>query len=539
MTGEPAPSHEISGTSNGAGMRSHQAMPRISSEPIINFAFRWIADLAFAAFVLSIIYMSFVPFDLTLTQPDRGWRAGRVILGLSTSPFNLPDILANIAYYVPISMLGFFVFRRRVGWFAASFAVLVGGAALSFGVEYGQQWTLSRVPAWPDFVANVLGLTLGLGLAYVLYPFARLFARSAGESLAADPIGSAAKLTLCMLVLIQVRPFDLATDVPRTVLNTVRYGDFRATARWELLTGSSSPKANPNLGRTITPSARSRHEYVMDQLATVAGYAALSCLMVLSMRKGRTAGRVPSLLWSGFVTISLAAIMTGLRVLMLSHGLDTMHLPCGIVGWLLGVLAARAIDRAGHSSNGPRLAISMAVAAWVIAYELIPFDFAWTSVSAARAAGRVTLLPMSAHFAGSVPNLVADLSGKFLRYGALAACLVAFLSAYRRLQWRRQSLLVAVATALVVGVMQFVHVYQPDRVCDVTNVLIAGFAACAAVVSLRAATDLTCASPRLVDDMLTRQLIDGESYDKNAVTALRKRRSGASRKQEAPAGRRD
>ncbi len=107
--------------------------------------------------------MSFVPFDFTLARPDKGWRVGRVILGLTTSPFNLPDILANIAYYMPISTLGFFVLRRRMGWMTTLVALVVGGAALSFGVEFAQQWTRTRVSSWSDVVANVLGLVVGLG----------------------------------------------------------------------------------------------------------------------------------------------------------------------------------------------------------------------------------------------------------------------------------------------------------------------------------------------------------------------------------------
>jgi len=533
--------------------------PRISNEPIVNFAFRWMADLAFALFVLSIIYMSFVPFDLALSRPDKGWRAGRVILGLATSPFNLPDILANIAYYVPISTLGFFVLRRRIGWLAATLVILIAGSAMSFGVEFAQQWTHSRVSSWADFAANTVGLVLGLGLAFVLYPFARLCARGAGEAISSDPLGSAAKLLACMLIVIHARPLDIATDIPRTVLNTVRHGDFSPTARWNMLNGADTTKPNINFPRTSPPTARMRQEYVLDQAATAAGYGLLACLIGLSMRRQGSTSFAATLAWSGFVTLSLAAIITGLRILMLSHGLDTAHMLCGVAGWLLGVTASVSMMRGMPPiSRNDRMpahpgvadirmlvgsrwlpAASIAVGLCVVAYELIPFDFSASAASSARASGRIILVPLSGQFAGSVPNLVADLSGKFLRYAALAVCCVGLMPGHARMRWRWRALVVTIATGAIVSLLQLVHLFQLSRTCDITNVFIATGAAGFAAVLLRALRDLHRASPRLVDDLLTRQLIEGESFDKNALTALRKRRSGAFRKEEAQAAPRD
>lgn len=523
----------------------------LSSEPIVDFAMRWLIDIVFALFVLAIVYMSFVPFDLTLSPPDRGWRAGRVFLGLGISPFNLPDILANIAYYVPVSTLGFFVFRRRMGSIAAMLMILVLGSALSFGVEFAQQWTVSRIPAWADFVANVIGLLVGLTLAIIVHPFVRLLARSARETLRADLPGAVAKLLVCLLLVVHVRPFDLAVDIPRTVLNTARHGNFRFNARWNDLTASTAKTSNANVLRPHIRTDRARYEYVMDQIAATAGYAALACLLMISSRRSGLESKLPvvltfaSIAWCGFVTVSLAAIVTCLRILMVSHGLDTAHLLCGIVGWPLGVTASQRFGRStstdlANNSTSPWTSIAwLGVAAWVLTYELIPFDFASTTLAQARALGRINLLPLRGQFAGSVPNLVADVSGKFIRYAALSACLAIPFARLARIHWKRSCLLIAFLSTAAVAIMQAIHLFQPSRICDTTNVLIAATAAFVTTVLIRGIHDVSRIAPRVVDDLLTRQLIEGESYDKNALTSLRKPRSSASPTEAAQGAPRD
>lgn len=530
-------------------LRPDCAKSPLSSEPIVDFAMRWLVDLVFAFVILSIVYMSFVPFDLTLTPPDRGWRAGRLFLGLDTGISNLPDILANIAYYVPISAIGFFVVRRRIGAIAAPIAILIFGSALSFGVEFAQQWTLTRIPAWADFVANVIGLLVGLALAVIAHPFIRLFVRSARDSVRTDLPGAAAKVAVCLLLFTHVRPFDLVADVPRTALNAGRHGNFRFTARWNDLTAPAGASQSANTHRPLIRTDRARYEYAMEQIATIAGYAALAGLiMVSSRRSSHSSGIVAttltfaSIAWCGFVTVSLAAIVTGLKVLMVSHGLDTAHVLCAVIGWPLGVMGSLCFDesRAVSNKTSPWMSLAgLSVAIWVLAYELIPFDFTSSAIANARAAGRMTFLPLSSHLAGSVPNLVADLTGKALRYAALSACVAIPFAGMARTHWRRSCLYVTLTTAAIVATFQVIHLFQPSRAFDTTNVLLAAAAAFVTVVMIRASQDASAASPRVVDDLLTRQLIDGPSYDKDALSLLRRSRSGASPKEAAPVVPRD
>src|SRR5947208_9490480 len=82
------------------------AAPRISSDPIINAIHGRAIELCLAALFVAIVYLSFVPFDFTGHRPARIAGHGRIVLGLGTAPYNIPDILANIAYYAPLGALG-------------------------------------------------------------------------------------------------------------------------------------------------------------------------------------------------------------------------------------------------------------------------------------------------------------------------------------------------------------------------------------------------------------------------------------------------
>ncbi len=148
-----------------------------------------------------------------------------------------------------------------------------------------------------------------------------------------------------MLVL-HVRPFDLVADVPRRVMDTVRHGDFRPTARWNALSGNQPPPTHAKNPPSSAPNARARYEYAMDLFAVTAGYAALACLISMSTRRNRDGLDLTSIAWSGFVTVSLAGIVTALRILMVSHSLDTAHAVCGIVGWPFGVIVASLLHTA-------------------------------------------------------------------------------------------------------------------------------------------------------------------------------------------------
>jgi hypothetical protein len=84
--------------------------------------------------------------------PPRGAPAGWATL--HGSRLGLFDVAANVALFVPLGVLAV-----RAGW--ARPAALAAGTALSFGIEFAQQWIPPRHPSSYDVVANTLGTLLG------------------------------------------------------------------------------------------------------------------------------------------------------------------------------------------------------------------------------------------------------------------------------------------------------------------------------------------------------------------------------------------
>ncbi len=178
-------------------------------------------------------------------------------------------------------------------------------------------------------------------------------------------------------------------------------------------------------------------------------------------------------------------------------------------------------------------------ALWVIVYELVPFDFARASEIQTRLLDRVIILPMSGHLAGSVGNLVADVTAKYLRYATLATCLVWLIAGPSRMSWRARARLVTAGTVARRGGASGHPPVSAQPALRRHQCADAAMAAAVTVVMLRGIRDFYRASPRVVDNLLTRRLIEGRSFDKNAISSLRRRRSGASPTGEAPGDPRD
>ena len=71
------------------------------------------------------------------------------------------DLLANVAMYLPLGLLGTLALRPlRLDW-RALLAVTLAGSLLSLGLEGLQTWLPTRIPASLDWVANTAGTLLG------------------------------------------------------------------------------------------------------------------------------------------------------------------------------------------------------------------------------------------------------------------------------------------------------------------------------------------------------------------------------------------
>ncbi len=551
----------------------------ISDQPLINAVHRMVGEIVLAAFVAVLVYISFVPFDFTRHPPS--WSGATFLWGLAFAPPNMPDILANIALYTPLGALAYAVCRRRrLGRMASGALVLLSTSLLSFLIEHGQHWVRSRVSSWVDVVANGLGILLGIILIGMWEAQIRRVLGHAKESVRRNWPLALAKAAVCIVLLVHLRPYDVVVDVYHTAAE-MRHADVSPLAAWKDLPARTDWEVRKGFRFGMHELPRARWEYALDRVVNVAAYAALVMLLAVGLA-AQFPSRAVLYLWSGFVGISLAAMITVIRIFLISHGLDTAYFFCALLGWPLGcglahaVLAGRkhlrsedsppSTQRSGRGETSksqnvekprrrplpdgrssdlglttrpallPRsigiMAIGFALA-MVITYELVPFDFGSGAGSdSPLAARRVCLLPFKAHFT-SRPNVAfQDISGEMLRYAVIGACLALILRQRRSgWPWQRQLWTAVAATSAASVALECVHLVMATRQTDVTTVLLAMAGGFAGAVAVRWATDYRASLAVVVaDDLLTGQLIEGETYQELSVVS---QQSSAKKTQDA------
>ncbi len=494
----------------------------ISDEPLINAIHRRVVELVFVLYAIVLVYMSFVPFDFTRTAAFDG---RGVIWGLALQPFSIPDILANIAIYVPLGALFFAVLRRcGLGRIVATMVTLLFATLLSFLVEQGQHWVASRVSTWVDVTCNALGAALGAVMIAVSEGAIRRILVKSKWAAQRNWWLTLAKGAVCLLLLINLRPYDAVVDAFDTAAN-LRHADVSPLARWHDLRAEVARDVGIGRRLDMNDLNRVRWEYGLDRVVDTVAYAGVAALLLLGLAPTFKT-RWALCLWTGFVTVSLAMMVTLIRIFLISHGLDTAHFACGLIGWPLGCAAGFVIMRAlarrrreeGRTSldlpRGWQPAIIAVVVAVVLLYELVPFDFGTGRGSEeATNAARLCMLPFEAHFHSRPNDAFMDISGEVLRYGILGACLAMALWMRSHNGWRRQLLLVVGAVAISGAVLEASHLVMASRQTDLTTLVLAVFGGFAGCVAVRWIHDFRGSIAVVeADDLLTSQLIEGETY---------------------------
>ncbi len=537
--------------------RSGVSTGPISPEPLINAIHRWGLELLFALYAIGMVYMSFVPFDVNPMRPGHG--GPPTWYGLPVAGFNTPDILANIGAYLPLGGFAFLVARRRkLGRITCVALVLAGVAAMSFTIEYGQRFVLSRVSSWVDVTSNLLGAVLGVAFAGLWEDAITRILRRARRSVRREPWAALTKVFVCAVLLIQLRPYDVVVDPVHTTY-ALRHADVHPTARWVGLPDEVAVAVGRGRRAGMYELRRVQWEYGLDRIADIALYAAVSALTVLSLATSFGRHRVRLFLWAGFATVSLAAMVTLIRIYLISHGLDTAHLVCGVVGWPIGCLVAgrfRATAVVSSDSEATagwvRLGVdgrwmpgrwallgAVGVIAVVAAYELVPFDLGATEASIGKRHAWMNWVPFYGHFQSRINDAVYDISGKMLRYGLLAVCAALILRRASRRSWRVRLVLAVSTICAAATLFQVLHLWSPSRHSDVTTVILAAMGGLGGAVGLRWLIDYhSVLTHRVTDDLLTTRLIEGTTFDKGSAVMPRSPHTGASRTDPAESGRR-
>jgi len=556
----------------------------ISDEPLINAVHRRLPEFFFAALLLLIIYASFVPFDFALPRKT-GW-AGGSAWGLAVRPFNIPDILVNIGLYLPIGATGYLVSRRRAwGRWTGMGAAAATCVLVSFTVEQGQNYLGSRVASWIDLTANCLGGLMGVLAAAIVEPLIRRGLRRLRLLARENWWMLVCKAVVCLVLLVQLRPYDVVTDVRQAAKQLIRAHDVRELIGWHRIPARLERDARAGR-RSLTELGRLQWEYVIESLANVAIYSAVVALSAVAYRP--LVGRRRAFAAGCLTGACLAGIVALIRVFLISHGPDLLHplwgfLACPIGGvlirWLLpgqetmadwppgpagcgargqaplkpvisraGTALLSACDaqagnaQAGDAEPAPSCHGIPAIARrrrieWLCAgvtilllsaYELAPFDWSAASGPSRGWFSRICWVPFLWHLRTPPNAAFLNVSGDLLRYAALAACLS---SLVRRtgLPWHTQFAGCVTLCAAASVIFETSHLFMPTRHSDITNVLLAAIGGALGAVALRWACDYHAATRAVhVEDLLTAQLMEGPTYDKSrSVSGPRSRRSGA------------
>jgi len=313
-------------------------------------------------------------------------------------------------------------------------------------------------------------------------------------------------------------PYHTAADV--------RHAELSPLAGWQGLEERVAREVDAGRRRGMQELPRVRWEYAIDRAVDVASYAGLTILLAMGLAP-QFRRRGVKFAWIGFVVCSLAMMVVVIRVFLISHGVDTSHFYCGIAGWLLGcaVVKFSAKTELWHNRPAcgpsslvpPRMAVVATVLtlATVLLYELVPFDFQ-TASATADLDKRFCTVPFAWHFASRPNDAFYDISGEVLRYGAVGVCLAILMARRAGGSWRRQLVAMVATTGLMSVALETLHFGMASHGADVTTLVIALAASFTGIVAVRWLADFRAHVFRAFgEDMLTRQLIEGDTYDKS------------------------
>lgn len=512
----------------------------ISDEPVIRAIHRRAAILGFLLFAAALAWMCFVPFDLTRHpyNPPHSRRVGFLLLtGLS-----LIDVFANIGIYLPFGSLCLLALRSlRANRFLAIIAATLVAGVYSLTVEHAQYFIASRVASWIDVFCNIAGAAIGATITAAFEPILRLIFRRFTASAQRNWWAVIAKGAVCAIILVHLRPYDVVMDKGSAAAQLLR-ADFNPAAAWNAIPETCAQLIKEGRIDGVRERPRMELEYLLDRLTDIASYAGLTILLWLGFRPRRFFGYLRAIGGTAFVVLCTAFTITLLRQFLASHGLDTAHFAAACAGWIGGIMLSMVLLRGASedaSSTNPGFAFRLprsigtlgagfSIAA-ILCYELVPFDFNTTGVAKTGMFAKVNLMPFMVHFHSRPNDALYDISGECLIYAAVGLCIAGSLYRRTRFRWRTQFVVTVFSTATIAAALQIVHLFMLTRRTDVTTVLLALISAATMSLGLKWLTDYRrFVSTRYADDLLTGQLIEGETYDKEALKSLEKRRSDAS-----------
>ena len=178
-------------------------------------------------FTLFIVYGGSIPFHFTADRAQVADKLSRLRLNPLISPdtgrrVSIPDVVQNIALFIPFGALGVIAFRQQRSALTAIIRTAALAAVLSAAVETLQLFEPDRTTSVSDFCANVAGALFGAAAAAALIRSSRVATLQLRARKLID-VPQFYPLLVAVIVLLAAawEPFDFTLDVG-TLVSKVR-----------------------------------------------------------------------------------------------------------------------------------------------------------------------------------------------------------------------------------------------------------------------------------------------------------------------------
>lgn len=444
-----------------------------------------LVDRLLAAYLVLLLWNCLIPFELGGAKASPAYSPSW--LGLPVSATSTADVLSNILLYIPLGVLVAVRFRRGGrGWLRGVGAAILIAVGIGYGVEYVQQYAPERFASAADFVANVVGATLGAISAPLCHGRLSRMRRQWRGELDQRPLISVVKLYAFVLLVVALIPwtFSLNPDGLRTRL---RSASVQATAR-------SSPVITTAVDQdieTYESDARARRlamERVMAGVYELVTFGVLAALVwrILSSQLGF--GRAGCSLMTLWMVGAWATLASGLGLLVRFGSGDTETYWFRLFGCVAGMVLSGMVpeswtERARMRQwaelgcpirNRTRFPLLPCAVFVILLMGWAPFVYS-TEGGGLAAINVPTLLPFWNYFQASPPIAVQDICFKLLRFGALGLVLSMMRGRAAENGAGARAVRIGATCLLVSLVVEVVQMVIPTRHPDTTD-LILGFA---------------------------------------------------------------
>lgn len=472
-------------TTSTAGSRSPiQSLPRL----LLRHGVEIITGIA----VVFILQTGLVPFDFRAL--DDAHLGTWFTLDMHSFPFL--DVVSNIFLYMPVAALIYWSLLRRK-WkshLLSILAAIVMSAILSGFVEWLQSYSVSRISSLADFISNIIGAMLGVGLAgFGIRYVPRIVVRSLQE-MRARPYVVILQVYCLGLVFFSAMPYSFTFDA----------GRFKQTAQSSILIPFAHDDGPPIVGSNDDPAVNRARNLAQWQrmkrysrwIAECASFTIVAWLLLRMLygdyRFSRPTAYVLTLWLGGLLAFGL----TILQIPIVTRTADSTDILFRWVGLIAGMAAFVPYFRYDKSPSTSRrrrraattLRLGCAAIFGLILYNgLIPFgyDFNGDDTGLWRSLWSKNFLPFMAYFPTRFDLMIDDLMEKTMSYAVLAGLLTACRESsgpHRSHQRHWSTLQICLLTA---GVIEFAQCYMPVRITSTTDLILSAIGCLMGILAYR------------------------------------------------------